>query len=137
MAELTTDAIMSRLGKKRSCSTHEYRLDGAPEGSWSEFATRAARDIETKWSLSTDAARHLVQRYGRHAATVAEYVHANPQQVLAGEPDLVGEFYYQRDHEMAVRPEDFLLRRTRLGLFSAALLANPPSALVSITRHSS
>jgi glycerol-3-phosphate dehydrogenase len=41
---------------------------------------------------------------------------------VAGEPDLQVEFVYQRDREMALCPEDLLLRRTRLGLFHPALL---------------
>ena len=50
--------------------------------------------------------------------------------VVAGEPEMLAELAYQRDEEMAVRPEDFLLRRTRLGLYHAALLAD------QLERHS-
>ena len=76
--------------------------------------------------LEEKAARHLVNRYGRRAETVARYARRQSElarPVVTGEPDLQAELAYQRDHEMAVRPEDFLLRRTRLGLFRAELLA--------------
>ena len=44
--------------------------------------------------------------------------------IAPGEPDLLVEFAYQREHEMAMRPEDFLLRRSRLGLFHPDLLGS-------------
>ena len=49
--------------------------------------------------------------------------------VVAGEPDVLAELAYQREQEMACRPEDFLLRRTRLGLFRPGLLSRPPALL--------
>ncbi len=49
--------------------------------------------------------------------------------MIAGEPDLLAEFAYQREQEMALAPPDFLLRRTRLGLFHPDLLTNPPAPL--------
>ena len=70
-------------------------------------------------------AAHLVQRYGRHALKVAEYARADPAlaaPLAAGEPDIRAEIVYQREHEMAVRPEDHLFRRTRLGLFGVTAL---------------
>ena len=48
--------------------------------------------------------------------------------IVEGEPDLLVELVYQREQEMAVRPEDFLLRRTRLGLFHGGLTL-PETAL--------
>jgi glycerol-3-phosphate dehydrogenase len=52
--------------------------------------------------------------------------------IVPGEPDLLAELAYQRDHEMALRPADFLLRRTRLGLYCPGLLAAPPAAAVAV-----
>ena len=71
-------------------------------------------------------------RYGTRAAEVAAYLRDEPhlaRRVLPGEPDLLVEFEYQRDHEMAVRPEDHWLRRTRLGLFHPDLLPQRGPAL--------
>ena len=56
---------------------------------------------------------------------MAAYLDRDPalvKPVIESEPDLWAEFAYQRDHEMAVTPADFLLRRTRLGLFHPELL---------------
>jgi glycerol-3-phosphate dehydrogenase len=74
--------------------------------------------------LRPEAAQHLVGRYGRRAADVAAYLEPHPElaePVAAGEPDLRVEFVYHRDHEMAIYPADYLLRRTRLGLFRPEL----------------
>jgi glycerol-3-phosphate dehydrogenase len=76
--------------------------------------------------LPAESARHLVDRYGRHAAVVADYIVRAPElaeSIVAGEPDLKAELPYQRDHEMALYKTDHLLRRTRLGLFRPDLLA--------------
>jgi glycerol-3-phosphate dehydrogenase len=121
MAEAATDAVLKRLGMHRRCRTHDLPLDGKPTEPWSTFASRAIAALEQQ-GLDSDAAAHLVNRYGRRAPDVAAYlVHAPhlAQRVVSTEPDLQVEFAYQREHEMAMREEDCLLRRTRLGLFHA------------------
>src|SRR5207302_10421437 len=114
-----------RLGRRGRCRTQHFHLDGAPAVSWSRFAEVETWSLRGRHGLSDEAARHLVQRYGRRAVEVAAYLErdrslATP--VAAGEPDLLVEFVYHRQHEMAILPQDFLLRRTRLGLFRPELL---------------
>jgi glycerol-3-phosphate dehydrogenase len=124
MAEVVTDAVMHRLGRRVHCRTHDLALDGAPAEPWAAFAPRMEGEL-ARYGVDADGARHLVQRYGRRAGDVASYLERAPelaQRIVAQEPDLLVEFAYQRDHEMAVRPEDLLLRRTRLGLFHPELL---------------
>jgi glycerol-3-phosphate dehydrogenase len=119
MAEVITDAVVARLGRWRHCRTRLQRLDGAPEEPWPLFRARTVAALESA-GLSATAAQHLVDRYGCRAPEVAGYVRANPalaRPAHPAEPDLCAEFAYQRDHEMALFPADFLLRRTRLGLF--------------------
>ncbi len=85
------------------------------------------RRLQSRWALSEEDARHLVDRYGTRADDVAEYLGRDPAlrgRVIAGEPDLRVEFAYQRDHEMAMTAADCLLRRTRLGLFRPELLGD-------------
>jgi glycerol-3-phosphate dehydrogenase len=134
MAEVITDAIARRLGVRRRCRTRTFRLDGTPRVAWDRFEPVEVRDLRTRWGLDEEAARHLVRRYGRRAADVAAYLGRDPalrQRAVAGEPDLLAEFAYQRDHEMALAPADFLLRRTRLGLFRPELLRRPPPGVSS------
>jgi glycerol-3-phosphate dehydrogenase len=118
MAEAVTDRAAARLGNGRRCRTARHRLDGAPEFAWESFAVSEplalARD-----GLDLELARHLVNRYGRRARDVAAVVRREPgglRPVVAGEPDVRGEWAYQREAELALGPADHLLRRTRLGL---------------------
>jgi glycerol-3-phosphate dehydrogenase len=129
MAEVITDKIMRRFGRWRPARTRDFRLDSAPAVEWSEFSRVTSVSLQTKHGLDPEAARHLLQRYGRRAVEVAAYLArdiALAQPVVAGEPDLLVEFAYQREEEMARMPADYLLRRTRLGLFRPGLLQTPP-----------
>jgi glycerol-3-phosphate dehydrogenase len=126
MAEIVVDQVMRQLGRHRRCRTRDYPLDGAPRQPWEEFLEKAAKSIRERFTLAEHSVLHLLHRYGQRAADVASYVSQTPggsAPVVTGEPDLCGEFAYQREHEMAIYPADFLLRRTRLGLFHTELLA--------------
>jgi glycerol-3-phosphate dehydrogenase len=125
MAEVITDVIARRLGRRRHCQTRGQRLDGAPLVPWREFAPREIAFLMSRYHLDDVAARHLVGRYGRRARDVAAYVEQDPslaEPIFLGEPDLRAEIPYQREHEMALRPEDHLLRRTRLGLYCPGVM---------------
>jgi glycerol-3-phosphate dehydrogenase len=132
MAEVITDTIVRRLGLRRHCRTRDFRLDGVPAEPWETFELAALRRLQTAFHLDEVSARHLLRRYGKRAEDVASFIERDPtlaQRVTPEEPDLFAEFVYQREQEMAIRPEDFLLRRTRLGLFHASLLAHPPAPI--------
>jgi glycerol-3-phosphate dehydrogenase len=126
MAETVTDEVLRRLGRKAACRTQHFPLDGAPRQPWARFAPAAAALLRERYRLSPESARHLVDRYGRHAEDVAAYLDGAPGRaapIVEGEPDLEAELPYQREHEMALYRADHLLRRTRLGLFRPDLLA--------------
>jgi glycerol-3-phosphate dehydrogenase len=134
MAEVITDTIVRRLGLARRCRTRSLRLDGAPPAAWRPFAAATTAALQQQHGLDEESARHLVHRYGRRAVEVMDYLVADKtlgKRVIPEEPDLLAEFAYQRDHEMAQTPADFLLRRTRLGLFHPSLLDNPPLSVAS------
>jgi glycerol-3-phosphate dehydrogenase len=125
MAEVITDAVAERLGRRTRCRTASQRLDGTPEGPWQEFEAAETTRLMRTHCLDESSARHLVRRYGRRAPDAAGYLIGDPKlarRVVAGEPDLAVEFVYQREEEMAIRDADYLLRRTRLGLFRPDLL---------------
>jgi glycerol-3-phosphate dehydrogenase len=128
MAEVIMETLALRLGRRHLKRTRELPLDGAPEIRWERFRIESADRLCKRYALAEEAARHLLQRYGRHADDVAAYLVKRPalaEPVVPGEPDLQIEFLYQRDHEMAYYPGDHLLRRTRLGLFRPDLLNRP------------
>jgi glycerol-3-phosphate dehydrogenase len=120
MAEVITDAIARRLGRRGPCQTQTFRLDGAVPQPATEALASEVENVRRNYSLLDEtAARHLVTRYGRRAGDAAAYAcldSKSAKRILPGEPDLVGELDYQREHEMAIYPADFWLRRTRLGL---------------------
>jgi glycerol-3-phosphate dehydrogenase len=125
MAEVITDAVARRLGSRRRSQTEAYPLDGTPRQSWARFLAEETAALRGRYRLTEVSARHLVERYGRRAPEVARYLDHFPalaRPVVAGEPDLQVEFMYQKEREMALCPEDHLLRRTRLGLFRPELL---------------
>ncbi|MFO0843374.1 MAG: glycerol-3-phosphate dehydrogenase [Gemmataceae bacterium] len=133
MAEKVTDRVMRRLGRRGVCRTRAFRLAGA----FQETEMAAAQERIVRLSqlglLSEASGRHLVRRYGRCVSAVLDILARDPalgRPVVEGEPDVLAEFVYHRDQEMACRPEDFLLRRTRLGLFHPKLLASPPPLAV-------
>ncbi len=125
MAEVIVDEVERSLGRRsRLCTTSDCKLIGAPEGEWEPFLTKTTRHLQDRFSLPASTADHLVRRYGRRAAEVAAYAEREPalvKPIILGEADLRIEILYQRDHEMALFPEDHLLRRTRLGLFHPEL----------------
>jgi glycerol-3-phosphate dehydrogenase len=134
MAEIITDTVVHRLGLSRRCRTRAFPLDGAPRQPWHSFRQSATRALSARCRLDAESAAHLVARYGRRAVEVADYLERDPalgKRIVADEPDILAEFAYQRAHEMALTPNDFLLRRTRLGLFHAELLRNPPAILAA------
>jgi glycerol-3-phosphate dehydrogenase len=120
MAESVVDVVMRRLGRHARCRTRSFPLVGTLQGDWGEYKKEMVLRLGTQTGLDEPSARHLVGRYGTRAQCVALLIERRPElgrPIVAGEPDLLAEMEYQRDHEMAVVPEDFLLRRTRLGLF--------------------
>jgi glycerol-3-phosphate dehydrogenase len=126
MAEIITDEVARRLGRRTRCRTRQQRLDGAPEIPWERFVPAEIARLRNRYGLNIESAQHLVHRYGRRAGDVAAYIERDrglADHVTPEEPDLQAEFAYQRDHEMAIFPADSLLRRTRLGLFQPGLHA--------------
>jgi glycerol-3-phosphate dehydrogenase len=124
MAEEITDVVARRLGKPRRCRSQYFLLDGASRGPWQEFACSESGFLE-RLGLSAESARHLMNRYGRRARDVAEYLkkdRALAEPIVSGEPDLRVEIPYQREHEMALFPDDHLLRRMRLGMFHREMM---------------
>jgi glycerol-3-phosphate dehydrogenase len=126
MAEVITDKIACRLGQRGLCRTRHFPLDGAlPVAAFArirDITSNSRRNIDDLKrmcpQLDESSALHLVDRYGCRANEVTGYLQDSESltRIVQGEPDLRGEVGYQRDHEMAINPADFWMRRTRLGL---------------------
>jgi glycerol-3-phosphate dehydrogenase len=140
MAEVITDTIARRLGRRGPCGTRDCALDGAlpvaqasgvqASGvSYDPGSSGIIREVEalrrSNNSFDEESARHLVMRYGSRARDVAAYCLSDPKgltRIVPDAPDLRGEPAYQRDQEMTIYPADFALRRTRLGLFHPEII---------------
>lgn len=126
MAESIVDTIAERLSRRGRCRTKNMLLHGAPESAWNVFAMTEAANIATAFGWDNAIARHLVNRYGRHAREVAVVIRERDEcrPVVAGEADLIGEWEYQRCEEMACTRADHVLRRSRIGMWRPELLTD-------------
>jgi len=69
--------------------------------------------------LSAEQVRHLVHRYGSRVSEVVELLSRESDlraSLVPGMPEVWAEVVYAAQTDMAVRPEDVLLRRTHLAL---------------------
>jgi glycerol-3-phosphate dehydrogenase len=114
---MAEDTINHVLGRPRGTPspTRELALDGA-EGfmrAIPSLRARARRD-----GVSDRTLRHLLRAYGARAARVLELIEERPAlraPLATGHPHVAAEVVLAVREEMAVRVEDVLLRRTRLG----------------------
>jgi glycerol-3-phosphate dehydrogenase len=115
MARDVVDAAVEGLPEAVSPSvTGQLPLlgaDGLP-------AVRASsRRLAASYGVSTDAATHLVARYGALAVEVLDVIRADPslaKPLVDGQPYLRAEVAYAVTHEGALHVEDVLARRVRL-----------------------
>src|SRR5262249_28189998 len=115
MAQVVTDELARRLGRRGWCQTHRFLL-GAPAEPWPAFLQRHQAELGQQFGLQDAVAAHLVERYGRRVGEVTAYLRSpqGRESVADGESELRGEWAYQQAREMALFPADHLLRRTRL-----------------------
>lgn len=121
-AAQTTDLVLARLQKKRQGTTEKIAIGGgkgypqtpAERAAWIERESNAS-------GLTRAQIDQLFQRYGTLAATIAAAVAedrtAGADQPLAYEPSyLRGEVSYLAQAEKVLHLEDFILRRSSLGM---------------------
>jgi len=121
MAEDVTDEVMRRVGRRARCRTATYRLDGVPDEPWLSFRAREIPAISAEFDIGIAAADHLVRRYGTRAREACTFIQNKDdvRPITEGQPDLHFETRYQQKCEMAIKPEDFSLRRTRTGMWTS------------------
>lgn len=124
MAEVITDRVCERLGIREKCRTAGLPLIGCPKEPWSIFAPHETTRLIAEYGWDESLAEHLVNRYGCRADNVARVIaeRGEFQRVTPNEPEVVGEWEYQRREEMAMFPADHLLRRSRIGTWHPELL---------------
>ncbi|GAA4481535.1 glycerol-3-phosphate dehydrogenase/oxidase [Microbacterium panaciterrae] len=112
LGETLSDKILEILGRTRVVSTAGRAIGGGkgyPQGD----AARAAW-ISQNLAGAGDRAEALLVRYGTRATEVWQYVEQGEDAPLAGGALSTRELAWMVEHEMIVRLEDVVLRRTSL-----------------------
>jgi glycerol-3-phosphate dehydrogenase len=126
MAERVTDFVVRRLDRIDSnprrrahrCETENILLAGGPgDGDARENAQRAA----SEFGVGVGTAAHLIDAYGGNYRVVLEITReteALRTLLIDSLPHIEAEVVYAARYEMAATADDFLSRRTRIGLLA-------------------
>ncbi len=121
-AEQTTDQVLARLGQQRRMTTEQTPIGGG-KGYPTTAEDRAAWIERERMAtdLPTATVDQLFQRYGTLAAAMAADLASHSKQGAADPLQhaptyLRGEVSYLAHHEKVMHLEDFVLRRSSLGM---------------------
>jgi glycerol-3-phosphate dehydrogenase len=120
MAKMAVDRVVEREGREAPCRTAEIPL-GMP------VAPGELPEVE---GVDEDSREALAERYGHAAVDVLALAAESPEltaRVSPDLPDLVAEAPFAARREQTRSLADVMLRRTRLGLLDARVLAAPDS----------
>lgn len=133
LGQFLSNVVLSLLGRDRIVSTA-----GLPIGGGRAFPrTPKARRlwIEENLPRAGDRADQLLARYGTRAAAVWSYIQGGEDHSLAGGDLSTRELAWIVEHELVVRLEDVVLRRTSIaftGNANATVLAELADALAPL-----
>lgn len=124
VAEAAVDRVSARLGRRAGCSTARVPLPGG-DLQWSaaehwNAAPRfvaSARELATRAGVPESTARHWLATHGSRAPGVAALAAADPAlatPLCPHQPHAGAEVVYAVREEMALRLEDWFLRRSRV-----------------------
>ena len=121
IAEQVVDKIAARLGVRlRPCDTAEARLPLAPAGTIAEHEAEMEAALA---GLDEKVKAQLMRSYGNAAGKVLRAAAGDPALLAPLAPDvphMLAEAAYAVRHEMAVRPNDILFRRTSIAPLGGA-----------------
>ena len=112
MAMDTIDEIDEQFGNQVPCTTADYVIYGGEN-----FNIHNWKEIQLEFGLSENVSRHLMQKYGCYAKTVAGLTLENTKLEQLIHPDfpyILAEVVYGVRFEMVIKIRDFLARRTRM-----------------------
>ena len=139
LGEKLIDFLLPRLGARASRAlsdrpTHTAPLPGGRTGPFASFVKSATEDAVREFSLAGPVAQRIVRTYGSRWREVLEPVREQKSlaEVLPGWPMLLAaEVDFAIRHEMALKVEDFLLRRSGLS-WKACTLGEAAPAVAKI-----
>ncbi len=114
IAQEVVDLVCRKLGLNVPCSTAEARLPGAPAARQGKVAQVALDN-----GLSVETVAHLNALYGSRLYQVLELAHNDArgsQTICAHSPDILAQIWHATQMEGALTVNDFLLRRSAIGL---------------------
>jgi glycerol-3-phosphate dehydrogenase len=114
-SEETADAVLSALEKQRIVSTKKLAIGGGKNypNDPNEWCERVAN----KYGLAVDRVMVLFERYGTRAEDVANFISLQEDRSIISQPDFSSrEIKYLVNEEMVVALDDFLYRRSLLGM---------------------
>jgi glycerol-3-phosphate dehydrogenase len=118
VAKDVVDLVAKRMGSGRvRCATHTNPLPGG----FARDIDEIVKDIRESdgFSLTGEQIRRLARRYGSRSAEVIHLLEGDrdlEKPLVAGMPEIWAEAAYAACAEMAVQPDDILMRRTQIGL---------------------
>jgi glycerol-3-phosphate dehydrogenase len=114
VAEQTVDLVCQKLASKAPCITAEAPLPGAPNVTQQSFQQAA-----NKPGLSLDTVSHLASLYGSRFSQILDLLDINAkgaQRLCPHCQDILAQVQHDVEQEGAITLEDFLLRRSAVGL---------------------
>ncbi len=116
-AEVTTDAVLAELGRKRKVATHDLPIGGGRDYPADPAGRTALEASLTGLGVDPSRAASLVERFGTRASRVGAFLAAGPDQPLGDAPETSRrEIAFHVRHEMAMTLGDLVFRRTTLAL---------------------
>jgi glycerol-3-phosphate dehydrogenase len=139
LGEKVTDHALARLGDappgSNTYPTRTVPLPGGETGPFDVYVNYAAREAVRMFDVPFPTAERIVKTYGSRWRAVLDPIRED-KSLAAGVPGstdlLAAEVEFALREEMAVRVEDFVLRRSGLNWFAASALREAAPAVAQI-----
>lgn len=117
-SEQVTDKVLFHLGMMRQKDTASLPIGGGRGYPRSAHELRQQIESLSAWTgVTRERLKSLFERYGSRAETIATFMNGGTDQILHSLPDYTRrELMFLIQHEKIVHLDDFLLRRSMLGM---------------------
>jgi glycerol-3-phosphate dehydrogenase len=117
-AEQVTDKVLSYLGMQRQKDTRSLPIGGGRGYPQTPHELRQQIESLSAWTgVTRERLKSLFERYGSRAEAIATFMNGGTDQILRSLPDYTRrELMFLIQHEKVVHLDDFLLRRSMLGM---------------------
>ena len=117
-SEQVTDKVLSYLGRQRQKDTRSVPIGGGRGYPRSDTELKQQIESLSAWTgVARERLKALFVRYGSRAETIATFMNGGTDQILLSLPDYSRrELMFLIQHEKIVHLDDFILRRSMLGM---------------------